>query len=85
MLAMSFGLVPITAENGAVEIVACTQRIARNEDLQQIASRILTPRTVPLEIGDILLRHPWALHVQFGSPTSWTALEHMAVLRRHRG
>jgi ectoine hydroxylase-related dioxygenase (phytanoyl-CoA dioxygenase family) len=62
MLAMSFGLVPITAENGAVEIVPCTHRIARNEALQQTASRILTPRTVPLEIGDILLRHPWALH-----------------------
>jgi hypothetical protein len=47
MLTMSFGLVRITVENGGIEVVPCTHRIARNEALQQIASRILTPRTCP--------------------------------------
>jgi ectoine hydroxylase-related dioxygenase (phytanoyl-CoA dioxygenase family) len=62
MLTMSFALTRITAENGAMEVVPCTHRIARNEALDQIASGILKPCTVNLEIGDVLLRHPWALH-----------------------
>ena len=62
MLTISFGLVRITAENGALEIVPYTHRMARNESLQQTTSGILAPHTIPLEIGDILLRHPWALH-----------------------
>jgi hypothetical protein len=62
VLTMSFGLMRITAENGAMEVVPCTHRIARSKALEQIASGILTPCTVPLEIGDILLRHPWTLH-----------------------
>jgi ectoine hydroxylase-related dioxygenase (phytanoyl-CoA dioxygenase family) len=78
-LIMSFGLVPITAENGALEIVPGTHRIARNEALQQIASRALTPRTVPLEIGDILLRHPWALHR--GTPNNTPTARPLVTIR----
>ena len=62
MVAMSFGLVPITRENGAMEVVPCTHRMPRSEALDQITSGVLTPQTVSLEIGDILLRDPWVLH-----------------------
>ena len=56
MLVVSFGLVPIVAENGAIEIAPGTHRMPRAE-----ASQIgLEP--VPLAIGDVLIRHPWALH-----------------------
>jgi len=62
MLTVSFSLVRTISENGAMEVVPYTHRIARGEALGQIASGILAPTTVPLEIGDILLRHPWTLH-----------------------
>ena len=62
IMTMSFGLVHIAADNGAMEVVPCTHRIARSEALDQISAGILTPHTVPLEIGDVLLRHPWVLH-----------------------
>lgn len=79
ILTMSFGLVRVTAENGALEIVPCTHRIARNEALQQITSGVLTPCTIPLEIGDILLRHPWALHR--GAPNNTQAPRPLVTIR----
>jgi hypothetical protein len=79
ILTMSFGLVRITSENGALDIVPCTQRIARNEALEQIASQVLTPRSVPLEIGDVLLRHPWALHR--GTPNSTRGPRPLVTIR----
>ena len=79
MLTMSFGLVRITAENGAMEIVPRTHRRARNEALGQIASGILTPYTVPLEIGDILLRHPWTLHR--GTPNNTRSPRPLVTIR----
>lgn len=79
ILTMSFGLVRVTAENGALEIVPCTHRMARNEALQQIASGVLTPRTISLEIGDVLLRHPWALHR--GTPNNTQAPRPLVTIR----
>ena len=79
MLAMSFGLVRITAENGAMEVVPCTHRMPRTEALGQIAAGILTPCTVSLEIGDVLLRHPWTLHR--GTPNSTRVPRPLVTIR----
>jgi hypothetical protein len=51
MLVISFGLVPITSDNGAIEIVPGSHRGETSEI-----------RPIHLEVGDVLIRHPWALH-----------------------
>ena len=55
-LAVSFSLLPITQANGALEIAPGTQRRSR----QQASAVSLRP--VSLDVGDIWIRHPWALH-----------------------
>ena len=62
MLVVSFGLVTITSENGAIEVAPGTHRMARAEALQATRSGEIPLRAVPLELGDVLIRHPWALH-----------------------
>jgi ectoine hydroxylase-related dioxygenase (phytanoyl-CoA dioxygenase family) len=62
MLAVSFGLVRITYDHGPIEIAPGTHRMPRAEALGAVASGHIAPRSVPLEIGDVLVRHPWALH-----------------------
>jgi ectoine hydroxylase-related dioxygenase (phytanoyl-CoA dioxygenase family) len=51
MLVVSFGLVPVTSENGPIEIVPGSHRGESSEI-----------RPIHLEIGDVLIRHPWAMH-----------------------
>ena len=62
MLAVSFGLVRIGKENGSIEIAPGTHRMARAEALQAVRSGKIGLQPVPLEVGDVLIRHPWALH-----------------------
>jgi ectoine hydroxylase-related dioxygenase (phytanoyl-CoA dioxygenase family) len=66
MLIVSFGLVPVTLHNGPIEIAPGSHRLPRNEMLQVAKSSDIAMKPVPLEIGDVLIRHPWALHR--GSP-----------------
>jgi ectoine hydroxylase-related dioxygenase (phytanoyl-CoA dioxygenase family) len=56
MLVVSFGLTPIRVEDGPIEITPGTHRI------RQIEERQIEPKLVTLEPGDVLIRHPWALH-----------------------
>lgn len=65
-LVVSFGLVRITAESGPIEIAPGTHRMRRKEALDAVESGQIALQPVPLEIGDVLIRHPWALHR--GSP-----------------
>ena len=67
-LVASFGLVPITPENGPIEIAPATHRMPRQEALRAVEAGEIGMQTVPLEIGDVLIRHPWALHR--GSPNT---------------
>jgi ectoine hydroxylase-related dioxygenase (phytanoyl-CoA dioxygenase family) len=62
MLVVSFGLVQITPENGPIEIAPGTQRMPRTEAFQAVEAAEIEMRPIRLEIGDILIRHPWALH-----------------------
>jgi ectoine hydroxylase-related dioxygenase (phytanoyl-CoA dioxygenase family) len=66
MLVVSFGLVPVTLQNGPIEIAPGTHRLPRGEALRAIEASEITMEPVPLEIGDVLIRHPWAMHR--GSP-----------------
>jgi ectoine hydroxylase-related dioxygenase (phytanoyl-CoA dioxygenase family) len=62
MLAVSFGLVRITKDNGPIEIAPGTHRMTREQAARAVKSGEIEMRQVPLEIGDVLIRHPWALH-----------------------
>jgi ectoine hydroxylase-related dioxygenase (phytanoyl-CoA dioxygenase family) len=62
MLVVSFGLVPITAAHGPIEIAPGTHRMPREAAMRGVDAGENEVRAVPLEIGDVLIRHPWALH-----------------------
>lgn len=62
MLIVSFPLVGITSENGPLEIVAGTHRMNREHALGAIVSRQVQSEAITLGVGDVLIRHPWALH-----------------------
>lgn len=66
VLLVSFGLVRINRENGPIEIAPGTHRMARKDALRAVEAGEIGLQAVPLEIGDVLIRSPWALHR--GSP-----------------
>lgn len=67
-LVVSFGLDRIAPENGPIEIAPGTHRMPRKDALRAVEAREIGMQAVPLEIGDVLIRHPWALHR--GSPNT---------------
>jgi hypothetical protein len=62
MLVVNFGLVRITEAHGPIEIAPRTHRMPRNEAMGAVQSAKIQLQAVPLEIGDVVIRHPWALH-----------------------
>ena len=62
MLVVSFGLVRITAAHGPIEIAPGTHRMPREEAIRAVQSGEIATQPVHLEIGDVLIRHPWGLH-----------------------
>jgi hypothetical protein len=79
VLVVSFGLVPITLENGPIEIAPGTHRMPRQEALQAVEAGEIQMQAVTLEIGDVLIRHPWALHR--GSPNKTDTPRALITLR----
>jgi hypothetical protein len=59
---VSFGLVRIAREHGPIEIARGTHRMPRMDALRAVEAGEIGMQAVPLEIGDVLIRHPWALH-----------------------
>ena len=62
MLVVSFGLDVIAAHDGPIEIAPGTHRMPREEALRAVAAGEISLEAVPLGVGDVLIRHPWALH-----------------------
>lgn len=62
MLVASFGLIDISPEHGPIEIAPGTHRMPRNEALRSVAAGEIELQPVTLDLGDVLIRHPWALH-----------------------
>jgi ectoine hydroxylase-related dioxygenase (phytanoyl-CoA dioxygenase family) len=62
MLVVSVGLIDIAQENGPIAIAPGTHRMPREAALRAVESGEIRPELVPLGLGDVLLRHPWALH-----------------------
>jgi ectoine hydroxylase-related dioxygenase (phytanoyl-CoA dioxygenase family) len=61
-LVVSFGLVQITPAHGPVEIAPDTHRMPRSQALRAVECGQIPMLPVTLNIGDVLIRHPWALH-----------------------
>lgn len=68
MLVVSFGLSRITRANGPIEIAPGTHRLPRGEALRAVEAGEIPLLPVEMEVGDVLIRHPWALHR--GSPNT---------------
>jgi hypothetical protein len=79
VLVVSFGLVAITSANGPIEIAAGTHRTPREQALRAIESGECKTQTVPLQIGDVLIRHPWALHR--GTPNATDIARPLVTIR----
>jgi hypothetical protein len=61
-IVVSFGLVRIASEHGPLEIAPGTHRMPRSEAEHAAEAGAIKLQAVPLEIGDVLIRHPWAVH-----------------------
>jgi Phytanoyl-CoA dioxygenase (PhyH) len=61
-IVVSFGLVPIAREHGPIEIAPCTHRMRRENALQAVEGGDIGMQAIPLDLGDVLIRHPRALH-----------------------
>ena len=62
MLVVSFGLIDISPEHGPIEIAPSTHRMPRNEALRSVEDGEIELQQVTLDLGDVLIRHPWTLH-----------------------
>ena len=62
MLVVSFGLIDIGPAHGPIEIAPGTHRMGRNEALRAVELAQIEMQPVLLKLGDVLIRHPWALH-----------------------
>lgn len=79
MLMVSFGLVRIARENGPIEIAPGTHRLPRKEAIRAVEAGEISMQGIPLEMGDVLVRHPWALHR--GSPNQTDTPRALASIR----
>lgn len=79
MLVVSFGLTPITVDLGPIQIAPATHRMAREDAVRAVQSGEIEMISIPLEIGDVLIRHPWAVHR--GTPNSTDTPRALATIR----
>jgi hypothetical protein len=62
MLVVSFGLFDITPADGPVEIAPGTHRLPRVQAVRAIEAASIKPEPITMKVGDVLIRHPWAIH-----------------------
>jgi hypothetical protein len=62
ILIVSFGLATINSMNGAIEIASGTHRMNRKQAFRAVEAGEIKMEPISLEAGDVLIRHPWALH-----------------------
>lgn len=62
LLVVSFPPIDISPAHGPVEIASGTHRMPRAQALRSVADGAAEIRPVTLNAGDVLIRHPWALH-----------------------
>ena len=62
MVVVSFGLIDITSAHGPIEIAPGTHRMPRSEAFRSVELGQIRMEPLILDVGDVLIRHPWALH-----------------------
>jgi len=61
-IVVSFGLVQIAQEHGSIELAPRTHRMRRADALRAVEGGDIGMQAIPLDLGDVLIRHPWNLH-----------------------
>lgn len=79
MLVVSFGLAPIRRASGPIEIAPRTHKLPRQVAFRAVQSGGIEMQPILLELGDILIRHPWALHR--GSPNTTYIARPLVTIR----
>jgi hypothetical protein len=75
----SFALTRIAKEHGPIEIAPRSHRMPRAEAVRALETGVIGLQAVTLEIGDVLIRHPWALHR--GTPNTSDTPRPLATIR----
>jgi len=78
-MVVSFGLIRIAREYGPIEIAPRTHRMARADAILAVQSGEIGMQAATLETGDVLIRHPWALHR--GTPNITDVPRALATIR----
>ncbi|MBZ5603918.1 MAG: phytanoyl-CoA dioxygenase family protein, partial [Acidobacteriia bacterium] len=71
--------IDITAAHGPMEIAPGTHRMPGAAALDAVACGDIALEPVPLAIGDVLIRHPWALHR--GTPNRTATARPLVTIR----
>jgi ectoine hydroxylase-related dioxygenase (phytanoyl-CoA dioxygenase family) len=79
MMVVSFGLTTITVENGATEFAPGTHKMQREEAFNGVEKSKIEMLPVTMDIGDVLIRHPWILHR--GTPNKTTTPRLLVTIR----
>ncbi len=82
LLVVNFGLTRIGGEDGPIEIAPGTHVMPRGAALRAVECGDVAMQAVRLEIGDVLIRHPWAWHR--GSPNTTDTPRVLATVRYAR-
>jgi hypothetical protein len=62
MLVVSFGLTKIAQEDGAIELAPGTHGMSREEAIDAVETSKIKMLPIHMDVGDVLIRHPWVLH-----------------------
>jgi len=82
LLVVSFGLADITLDNGPLEIAPGTHRIPRQQALDCVTRGEIELQPIILNRGDVLIRHPLALHR--GTPNNTDVPQPLCTIRYAR-
>jgi ectoine hydroxylase-related dioxygenase (phytanoyl-CoA dioxygenase family) len=62
MMVVSFGLTKIALEDGPIELAPGTHTMPRENAFRAVENSKIKLLPVTLDIGDVLIRHPWTIH-----------------------
>ncbi len=79
MLVMSFALTQITEQNGAIELAPTTHCMTREKAVRAVEKKKIEMLPICMDIGDVLIRHPWVLHR--GTPNKTDTPRLLATVR----
>jgi ectoine hydroxylase-related dioxygenase (phytanoyl-CoA dioxygenase family) len=82
IILVSFGLTRITRENGALELFPGTHKIPTEQGLKAVEDSKIEKHPVTIDMGDVLLRHPWTLHC--GTPNQTDTPRPLVTIRYAR-